>query len=186
MKTNLLLTSEKKLSYLILSFPINAHWLKTLVSFLPTESLTDKSLSNIIFTDNDIGKIIKGLDPNKAHSHYMISIRMLKLCGDSVYKPLRLIFRACLDQGIFPLCWKKATSRPILASKGRLRCFRKKVKDVEKGQNIWEFVQECTKFENILKKGKWLHAIIARNKLIEKALNAVHIHKKWPAVNKEI
>ena len=48
-------------------------------SVLPTncESLTDKSLSNINFTDNDIGKIIKGLDSNKAHGHDMISIRML-------------------------------------------------------------------------------------------------------------
>ena len=36
---------------------------------LPTncESLIDKSLSNVIFTDNGIGKIIKGLDSNKAH-----------------------------------------------------------------------------------------------------------------------
>ena len=77
------------------------------------ESLTDKSLSNIFFTDNDIGKIIKGLDPNKAHSRDMISICMLKLCGESTYKPLRLIFRACLDQVTFPLCWKKANIVPI-------------------------------------------------------------------------
>ena len=64
-------------------------------SVLPTnsESLTDKSLSNITFTDNDIGKIIKSLDLNKAHGRDMISIRMLKLCGRSVYKPIQLIFR---------------------------------------------------------------------------------------------
>ena len=52
--------------------------------------------------------------------------------------------------------------------------FQKKVKNmlknVKKGQNIWKFGQRCTKFENILKKGKWLRAIIARNKLLEKAL----------------
>ena len=82
---------------------------------LPTncESLTDKSLSNISFTDNDIGKIIKSLDPNKAHGHDMMSIRMLKTCGDSIYKLLHLIFRASLDQGNFPLCWKKANIVPI-------------------------------------------------------------------------
>ena len=64
-------------------------------SFLPTncENLTDKSLSNITFTDNDIGKIIKTLDPNKAHGHNVISIRILKLYCGSIYKPLRLIFR---------------------------------------------------------------------------------------------
>ena len=37
-------------------------------------------------------------------------------------------------------------------------------------QNIWKFGQKCTKFENILKKGTWLRAIIAHIKLLEKAL----------------
>ena len=36
MKTNFLLTSEKRLSYLKLSLPINAHWSKILVCFLLT------------------------------------------------------------------------------------------------------------------------------------------------------
>ena len=58
-------------------------------------------------------------------------------------------------------------SGPILESKGMRAIFQKKGK---KGQNIWKFAQKCTKFENILKKGKWLRAIIARNKLLEKAL----------------
>ena len=71
-----------------------------------TTSLTDKSLSNISFTGNNIGKTIKCLDPSKAHCHDMMSIRML--CGDSIYKPLHLIFRASLDQGTFPLRWKKS------------------------------------------------------------------------------
>lgn len=77
---------------------------------LPTncENVTDKSLSNITVTDNDIGKIIQGLNPNKTRCHDTINILMLKLCRSSIYKPLPFIFRACLDQGIFPLCWKKA------------------------------------------------------------------------------
>ena len=41
----------------------------------------------------------------------------------------------------------------------------------KKGQNILKFGQKCTKFKNILKKGSWLHAIIVRNKLLEKALS---------------
>ena len=43
------------------------------------------------------------------------------------------------------------------------------VKKWQKVQNIWKFGQICTKFENILKKGRWLHAIMAWNKLLEKA-----------------
>ena len=106
MKTILLLTSKKKLSYLILSLPINAHWLKILVLATNCKNLTDKLLSNITFTDNDIRKIIKGSDTNKAYGHDMINIHMLKLLRGSVYKSLQLIFRACLDQRISPLCRK--------------------------------------------------------------------------------
>ena len=82
---------------------------------LPTNSerRTDKSLPNITFTDNDIEKIIKCLDLNKAHGHDVISIHMLKLCGGSIYKPLRLIFRASLHQGSFPLCLKKTSVFPV-------------------------------------------------------------------------
>ena len=40
----------------------------SLISYT-SESLTGKSLSKIAFTDNDVGKIIKSLDPNKAHGH---------------------------------------------------------------------------------------------------------------------
>ena len=73
-------------------------------SVLPTdfELFADKSLSNITFTDNDTGRIIDSLDPIKAHGHARMSIRMLKICGDTVNKPLGLIFRACLEHGVFP------------------------------------------------------------------------------------
>ena len=43
----------------------------------------------------------------------MISIRMLKLCGDSIWKPLEIIFKNCLKEGIFPNEWKKANVVPI-------------------------------------------------------------------------
>ena len=43
----------------------------------------------------------------------MISICMLKLCSDSICKPLELIFKTCLWNGRFPLQWKKANIVPI-------------------------------------------------------------------------
>ena len=49
---------------------------------------TDKYLSNIAFTEKDIVKVIQNLDLNKYHGNDMISIRMLKICGKSVLKPL--------------------------------------------------------------------------------------------------
>ena len=36
----------------------------------------------------------------------MISICMIKLCGDSIYKPLKVIFKSCLNLGIAPAEWK--------------------------------------------------------------------------------
>ena len=42
----------------------------------------------IIYIYIYIYQIIKNLDPNKAHGHDMISIRMIKLCGISICKPL--------------------------------------------------------------------------------------------------
>ena len=44
-------------------------------------------LSSILVTRTDIVKIIKNLDPNKAHGHDVINIQMIKLCGDSVLPP---------------------------------------------------------------------------------------------------
>ena len=41
----------------------------------------NEKISDIAFNSEDIAKLISGLDPNKAHGHDMISIRMLKICG---------------------------------------------------------------------------------------------------------
>ena len=43
----------------------------------------------------------------------MISIRMLKLCGKSICKPLVLIFQSCIKQGKVPTEWKKANIVPV-------------------------------------------------------------------------
>ena len=57
------------------------------------------SVSTIYFTSDDILKMIKNLDSNKAHGHDMITIRMIKLCDASICKPLELIFKSCLENG---------------------------------------------------------------------------------------
>ena len=43
----------------------------------------------------------------------MISIRMLKACGESILKPLELIFKSCIESGKFPIEWKKANVVPV-------------------------------------------------------------------------
>ena len=84
-------------------------------SVLPTNlpQLTTKCLDSIHFSSSDIVKIISRLDPNKAHGHDMLSIRMIKLCGNSICKPLSIIFKDCLSEGKFPHEWKKANVTPV-------------------------------------------------------------------------
>ena len=74
---------------------------------------TDSTLSSCHFTYDDILRITNNLDSNKAHGHDKISIRMLKMCGDSICRPINIIFNTCLGTGKFPLKWKKANIAPI-------------------------------------------------------------------------
>ena len=74
---------------------------------------TDKFSSNITFTEKDIEKVIQNLDSNKARGNDMISIRMLKICGQSIIKPLLIIYKKCLEKGCFPNEWKKANVVPV-------------------------------------------------------------------------
>ena len=48
--------------------------------------------------------------------------------------------------------------------------FAEKGEKGKKEQTIGKFERKCTKFENILKQGWWLRAIIARNKLLKQAM----------------
>ena len=73
---------------------------------------TGKYLSTVTFYENLIKKAIRNLDPNKAHGHDMLSIRMLKICHDSLYEPLELIFQSCFQNSKFPSEWKKANVFP--------------------------------------------------------------------------
>ena len=51
--------------------------------------------------------IIQQLSPNKANSHDMISIQMLKICGKSICRPFELIFNEGRSNSVFPSEWKK-------------------------------------------------------------------------------
>ena len=84
-------------------------------SILPSVFIrkTNKSLSTLTFCSDEIKKVIRNLDSNKAHGHDMLSIRMLKICDDSLCGPLELIFHSCIETGKFPSDWKKANVYPV-------------------------------------------------------------------------
>ena len=74
---------------------------------------TEARLTSINFSDNDILKIIRSLDINKAHGHDDISVRMVKICDDSIKKPLSIIYKNCITTGIYPNAWKKSNIVPV-------------------------------------------------------------------------
>ena len=74
---------------------------------------TGYCLLTVNFSIDDIAKILQNVDPNKAHGHDKISIRMLQLCGNSVCKPLELILKQSMESGSFPSEWKKGNVVPI-------------------------------------------------------------------------
>ena len=67
----------------------------------------DSRLSAVNFSIHAIAKILQNLDPNKAHGRDNISIQMRQLCGNSICKPLELIFHQAMEVGSFPSAWKK-------------------------------------------------------------------------------
>ena len=115
MKTNSSPTSKKKLNGIFNHVFVNQCCLLNNNSVLPTDlpQLTNKCLDSIYFLCSGIAKIISYLNSNKAQDHDMLSIWMIKLCGNSICKPLSIIFNNCLNEGKFPYEWKKGKVVPV-------------------------------------------------------------------------
>ena len=76
--------------------------------------LQDFRLTSIKFENNDVLKIIGSLNANKAHGHDGISVRIIKICDESLVHPLLLNFRGYVDTGVYPDTWKKSNIVPLL------------------------------------------------------------------------
>ena len=74
---------------------------------------TNETVTKINFDEQLISKLIVALNPNKAHGHDGLSIRMLQMGSDSICKFLSIIFWNCLKAGYFPTTWKKANVVPV-------------------------------------------------------------------------
>ena len=63
--------------------------------------------SEIIF------QLIKNIDSYKAHEYDQISVKALKLCAPTIYKPLTLLLENSLASGHFPDAQKKSNIIPV-------------------------------------------------------------------------
>ena len=75
--------------------------------------LTAEKVDICGITSEQISNILLDLKVNKAHGPDDISIKMIKLCGNDLCIPLKLIFNNILETGIFPNQWKKANVTPV-------------------------------------------------------------------------
>ena len=75
--------------------------------------LTNAKLDTFEVTNENIKNILIGLKANKAHGYDNISVNMIKLCGDSLVVPLKLIFNNILRTAKFPNQWKRANVTPV-------------------------------------------------------------------------
>ena len=60
--------------------------------------LTQSRLGSLNFNEDEILKIIRALNPQKAHGYDDISIRMIKICDKSLLKPLIILFKNSLSR----------------------------------------------------------------------------------------
>ena len=58
-------------------------------------------------------KILNAVDVKKTHGHDNISIRLLKIYGVSISRPLGIIFKDSLNQGKLSKVCKKVNLTPI-------------------------------------------------------------------------
>ena len=81
----------------------------------------------------------------------MISVRMLKLCGESVLILLQLIFKSCLESGTFPSEWKKPNVVPV---------HKKGDKQTLKNYRLIKLLPICRKIFEILMYNKMFEYLI--------------------------
>ena len=84
-------------------------------SFIPANISfrTEERLPTFDICSIDIVKIIRSLNPNKAHGQDEISICMMKICASLISKPLAILFRNSLASECFPKEWEKANIVPV-------------------------------------------------------------------------
>ena len=73
---------------------------------------TESRIKSFHVTENDILAIFKTLDPSKVHGCDNLSMKMMKICSQSLILPLKTIFEHFLKKGKFLEIWKKANVVP--------------------------------------------------------------------------
>ena len=83
-------------------------------SELPADYLlTHHRLESVNLDPAKILSIIRAFDVNKSHGWDDVSVRMVKICDESLVKSLFNIFQFSLETGNFPSNWKRGNIVPV-------------------------------------------------------------------------
>ena len=75
--------------------------------------LTQSRLVSLNFNEDEIFKIIRALNPHKAHGYGDIFIRMIKICDKLLLKPLVILFKNSPKSSHYPDIWKRSNIIPV-------------------------------------------------------------------------
>ena len=127
--------------YLIYFLLINVVFIITEVSFLESVS-KQKRIKNIEISSSTLSRVIKDLNPNKAHRHENIPIKMIQIWGDSIIPPLKIIFESAIWSNHFPDSWKKGNIIPVHKKEGKNIWIFGKILEKTIYYNLFEYFQE--------------------------------------------
>ena len=75
--------------------------------------LTQSRLGSLNFNEGEILRIIRALNPHKAHGYDDISIRTINICDKSLLEPLIILFKNSTKSSHYPDIWKRSNIIPV-------------------------------------------------------------------------
>ena len=75
--------------------------------------LTQSKLISLDFNEDEVLKIIRSSNIHKAHGYDDISIRMIKICDESLLKQLIILFKNSSKSSHYPDIWKRSNIIPV-------------------------------------------------------------------------
>ena len=76
-------------------------------------SINPTRIDSVAISKEKILKIIRSLNPNKAHGWDEKYVRMIKLSETALVASLKIVFKNCLRCGVYAQLWKHANVAPV-------------------------------------------------------------------------
>ena len=106
-------TAEQKANLLADYYASQSQRPNLLQDYVPQTSVNIPGIGNIPITEDEVHKVLKNLQIDKATGPDGVSNRLLKLTARSITSSLTMLFNKIVTTGTFPRLWKEANVTPI-------------------------------------------------------------------------